>query len=839
MRTIAGISAWLLFSITTGAAQTQALTAQQQADVGKIYLHNGRLADAQTNCDAALKSDPANTTAKQCLQQLGYVLARQDLDIAESDLASHNKAAAVTLASKWAWTSPDADQRARAWDILQRARSTSFADIWRTFTPDWLRQVLVTIVVLLIVFLLLCAARKVWRDWRDRRDARLTQKQFKKEPPELANTANEKLIATKWTMVPLNELPACANGATYIPTNLVLDAFGRLGDELKRPSWEPNILLLRPTPPADYEPAIIDDFLTDSAAQPIILAPKTEDLKFEWHLHDVQLDSAVQTLQLKTATSIDVGSVARFIASLFAWFNTGVPTISGVAQTDAKTVTVHLASRGGRRTSCTAVTASTEAAPGIDAMQLSAERAAFKFLFRMRYPQITTDEIDGFSALRQGITQFTEYAGTVPGVGDNAATRTSSLSKAAYNMNFFRTCIPVQCGRLGSATSEMETSLYITPEIRQAVLLAEGVAHALIGSEHDRVACLSRDTDRSGQGVIADVSGDAGVHGDKKPDSQPAKSEPDHQTLAKQENNAAIACFRQLQDWPGVKAQEPLPPASRATAQHERSALSQALRQQAVYNEAMVWRHMGRVKRAVQMLTDLLGERPGDTECAQTKKLAQEHPKAELPESIRIPAQAARLSAFAEYTRDDWSLFPDEKRPQRLIEKGEELVARLTALRGNAETHDERLADYMYIECLRALGHVKLMRVVTGLAKDLYQDGRPVKLANGESLREAAKAMVVSARESSLNSAVLSPGCRVYCDLAEGFLLTKDFEAAEGWARQATLRKNDDERAIYLICEICFLSNHADRAKRYAQMFKGATPTLPEFKALLETLKAT
>ena len=107
-------------------------------------------------------------------------------------------------------------------------------------------------------------------------------------------------------------------------------------------------------------------------------------------------------MTLKTGAGIDVGSVARLIRSIFEWFNEGVPTISGVVQASTeKAVSIHLVARGGRIGSA-AVGASTEPAPGIDPIQLSAERAAFKFLFRMQYPSLTNDEIDGFSALRQG-----------------------------------------------------------------------------------------------------------------------------------------------------------------------------------------------------------------------------------------------------------------------------------------------------------------------------------------------------------------------------------------------------------------------------------------------------
>jgi hypothetical protein len=118
-------------------------------------------------------------------------------------------------------------------------------------------------------------------------------------------------------------------------------------------------------------------------------------------LHEVQLDQAVQTLQLKAGQSIDVGSVARLLKGIIEWFTAGTPTISGVAQTSAERASIHLAASGGP-VPCIAVTTSTDAAVGIDPVQMSAERAALKFLLRIRYPFLTTGQVDGFAALRQG-----------------------------------------------------------------------------------------------------------------------------------------------------------------------------------------------------------------------------------------------------------------------------------------------------------------------------------------------------------------------------------------------------------------------------------------------------
>ncbi len=138
----------------------------------------------------------------------------------------------------------------------------------------------------------------------------------------------------------------------------------------------------------------------------------------------------------------------------------------------------------------------TPQSPGIDATQLAAQRVAVKFLLRMRYPNITNNELEGFSALRQAISLFGQYAGTVK--GDNAETRNSSLRQAACDFGLFRASIPMQ---LKPCNEEEQYVKWIRDENRQAALLAQGVAHALGGGDLDF--------------------------------------------------SAAVSCFRELQDWPG------------------------------------------------------------------------------------------------------------------------------------------------------------------------------------------------------------------------------------------------------------------------------------------------
>ena len=800
-------------SQSSPAAQAQAL-----ALIGHNELHLHRLAEAQTNCDAALKLDPANAIAKDCLDRVAEMLVDQDLNTAEGKHAAGDNKAAIDLASKWINGGYRANQPSYAKDIVKRSRPSKAADLFTALTPDWLRQILATVAIICAAALILLVVRKLWREW---------------QRGKWYGTS----ARTNWTMIPLTQIPAVADPQLNLPTDAVLDAINRLGLQLERELWQPKLLLLRPTPPANYEPAIISDFCSGSLSD-IVLAPGAGDLCLEWSLHDIQLGQAVQSLQFKTATGIDVGSIARFLGSIVAWFNFGAPAISGVAETatDGK-FTLHLTARGGKVRAMT-VSTSTPSAPGIDPVQISSERAAYKFLLRMRHPWMTIEEVDGFAALRQGASQFVQYAGTIPGTGPEACTRTSSLAEAALNFEFFRASIPLHCeppkkasraakksaGKPSptiaaeqlptplpvpvsasvSSESQPDTdsdtrppSLQITDEVRQAVLLAEGVAHSMIGSKADRTC--------------------------------------------------AIDCFRQLQDWPGTEE-------------------TSTLRQQAAYNEAILWGQDGNYPRSVLMLTDLLGERAPDTVTTDSHRaLETEKPAPQLEDAIRFPARVARLSAFARYTRDEWTTLPRGRvalltgDAVRLVTDLKNLLDSATS-QGNDErntetpdskqrsisAHDQRIAQYMYIESLRAIGHVELLRVITDLGPAFYQNNRPIGLKTGDVSPEA--------RQSLLNAAgwmliceQSAPNYDLYCDLAETYLLLKDFPAAQGYARHATLQKFSDtqsfadyERAYYLATESFYLQGtDASRALavKYSSDFRAHAPiTLDEFKSVYSDL---
>jgi hypothetical protein len=798
-------------AITPGAKSTEAA-----AHFGKFQLHWGRIDAAQALCLKSLEADPANQTAIDCLNLAASMAIDDKLNTADNLLNNGKRPQAADLASSLIHSQATPAQQSRARKILHKARPSPLENAWAAI-PEWIRQILIATLFILLVVTLTQFARWCWTSIR-------ASKKFRRK--------------TIWNLLPLRGPPDTSEAQTA--TDGLLDAIARLGDELDRMPWQPHLLLLRPTPPANYEPAVISEFLGNASQPRIVMTPEMPELKIEWNFHEVRLDEAVQNLQLKAASGIDLGSLLRFLMAMGKWISAGTPTISGTVEksmadvsnpmadrttgpdvganetpgagTPSGNIFIHLAARGvGVRT--VSITTSSEVQPGIDCVQLAAERAAFKFLIRMMYSQMTNDEVNGLAALRQGVSIFSEFAGTIPDAGGGATTRASSLKCAARNLAFFRSSIPIDCegierlkkhkktarnlgtGDAGTKeslqrqddNSSQVASIKISDEIRQTVLLAEGMANALT---NDLTA-----------------------------------------------QNTAIDCFRQLQEWPG-------------------SPQTLGLRQQAAYNEAIVRRELGFYGQCVLMMTEVLGERVPGTEEKPPPPVPQPAPQNCLPDAIRYAARLARLAAFAQYTREDWSTLPDV-RAQFLIDGAVSLVKDLESLRADSKfpVHDLRMAQYMHTRAMRAYGHVELRHVIKGPADRFYDPdtNRPTRLLT-DALDEKIPAdqQAILALEQSVKwmrqCEEFSPSCELYCDISESYLLLKCFSSAQAYGRHATLETSPSvhsaaetparvgydpvfERAFYLAAESYFLSGDQDLARSYAARCPFEA-RLDEFKAL-------
>jgi hypothetical protein len=812
--------------------------ADQQAQYGAFLLGIGELDTAKSECESALKTDPTNQNARKCLNDWAATFIDDKLNAADGDLLQGEAGAALKTASPWVHSRGSANQRGRAAQIVQRAKTPWVNGLWKAI-PGWLQQIIITVVFLLCSVLLTNVLRWSWRKGRSLRIGGFVARK------------------TVWRLQPLTQLNGSSEGVKA--TDGLLDALARLGDELDRDVWEPNLLLLRPTPPANFEPALISDFLihtdqpglqSDCAVHSMILFPAMKNLRAELDYHEVRMDDALKDLQLKAAGGIDAGALLRFLMAVWRWITAGSPTISGSVEMDAvtsdvhaeaekgstadgsraangseKAISLHIAAHGiGVPT--VSITTSNNIQAGIDCVQLAAERAAFKFLVRMRYPEMTNDEVNGLAALRQGAQLFAEFASTCPGGGSAAITRISALRSAACNLEFSRSAVPpayvtameiessatvpgagpnapalgnppaAKAASSSSPTSPPQRSrshlssaaetFGITDEMRQAALLAEGVAHALAGADADL--------------------------------------------------DAAVSCFRQLQEWPGTDKQSPI-------------------WQQAAYNEAIVNRAMASYGQCVLMLTEFLGDPVPDLGPRSQLKLSGMPNEVKLVKPVQLAARVARLSAFAQYTSDDWETLPPN-RTKLLIDDAEKLVTDLeTLLRSQESVHDSRMVRYLLGETLRSIGHVELRRVIQDLGADrIYDDdNRPTKLLTqpldpAKENEKLAQMRLERSIECMKTCEEFNPSGGLFCDISETFLLLSKFREAQGYARHATLKVNPApgtcekidfdplyERAYYLAAESFFVNNKPELASRYAQLFAG-TVTSDEFKALRKVL---
>jgi hypothetical protein len=832
--------------------------AQAKADGGRERLHWGDIKDAEVQCNAALTADPTNNTALDCLEQAARMTVDEQLNHADSLILDGKRAEAATVAENLINSPATPDQKKRAKKIFSKAQPSVFATVWTAFAtvwsaiPDWIRQVLIALLFILLSTLVVRLLRRTW-----------------------VSTRSKKRQKSTWNLLPLKELPGSTDGEKA--TDGLLDAIARLGDELNRDPWEPKLLLLRPTPPANYEPAVISDFLGDSSQRKVVMVPNMPELKTECQFHEVRLDEAVQNLQLKAGANIDVGSLVRFLMAMGKWIMAGTPTLSGsvekghmavhvttssdavtdlaageshTAADGADTISIHLAARGtGVHT--ISITTSSELQSGIDCVQLAAERAAFKFLVRMKYPQMTNDEVNGLAALRQGASIFSEFAGTIPDGGTAAMTRTSSLKSAASNLAFFRSSIPVYCGAPDTSqqnvpeagTPSNDSVMSVKDEKRSSPVTgtkisgAPDISHQSVlkaGTSSNDLVTSAKDEERSSQ--IAGIK----ISDEMRQGVLLVEGVAHALTNEATPQNSAISCFRQLQEWPG-------------------SQRTQHLRQQGAYNEAIVRRSIGNYQQCVLMLTELLGDEiPGaDGKAPATTPLNTLNNT--LPPAIAYMARLARLAAFAQYTREDWTTLPVE-RATLLINDAVNLIRDLQVLsRTNLPLHDYKTVKYMLVEAMRATGHVELIRAILGAASRFYDPvtNRPSKLET-DALDEkipADKATIDNLERSiewMRECEEMSPSCGLFCDISESYLLLKKFPGAQAYGRHATLGANrcassigdicarlgDDaqhERAFYLAAESYALAGNDSLAKKYASLFPGKV-TLDEFKALRTTL---
>ncbi len=160
---------FLLFVATVGATDSSPASeirpVGHKTSIGERYLSLGRVDEAKKICDEALSAEPTNKSAEQCLLNAEWAIIKRDLINAKAALSLGDKKAAIFLASKHIPNKISAEQDKSARGMIRAATATSLYSYIFNSIPEWLRQLLVTVLCIAIAFLLI-ALRKLRREWR-------------------------------------------------------------------------------------------------------------------------------------------------------------------------------------------------------------------------------------------------------------------------------------------------------------------------------------------------------------------------------------------------------------------------------------------------------------------------------------------------------------------------------------------------------------------------------------------------------------------------------------------------------------------------------------------------
>jgi tetratricopeptide (TPR) repeat protein len=384
------------------AAQRQRADLATKLQLAEAARSAGLLDDAKSKLEDILKTDPeypeANTLLAEVLAAKGRLIRQREqmqLDAAEWELKTGNTEKAIELSQKVMDSTNDPEIGQRARKIHDAARPTGLRQFWIVLVPTWVGSLLVGLLVVAALWCLLLVMRAsygfLYRRFRRWRGAGLT-----------------------W------RVRSISDSTPFGADSLVMSAFSKLSKASPEPV-SAGLLKLE---------ALI-------LPPPHLLLPAGGQLA-------IDLAGAVEKLQLKVA-GVEVGALARFLQQLGQWFRSGLPSepnVSGMAFLSGATpteVTVRLTMYSPDGSIAT-VSAAVAGAPGLDAAQSAAERAAEKMYYLLAEEVATETNVVTADAIVEGLSFLRRYVnGEKDGMLEKALEKFGALRAA--RPEFLEACL--------------------------------------------------------------------------------------------------------------------------------------------------------------------------------------------------------------------------------------------------------------------------------------------------------------------------------------------------------------------------------------------------------------
>jgi hypothetical protein len=442
--------------------------------LGTAYVKLGMPEKAQQKCENALIASATDPNAFQCLHDANQAVSRakQALDdqknwsvieAAKALNADGQHAAAVNnLTTLLGQTGLSPAVAGSAREAIADARTNSWSVFRDALKSPWIMQFLGALAIVAGVWIGLHLLRWLWR----------------------------KIYGLLWARVRTIQwaFTGVQDDGKLGASDAVLDAMRRTPNEVKQAIWTPGGLILHDT---GHGFEVWEDF--GVTVLPPEFKEKLSDLLVkQGRAADNALVDAFQNLQFSVGT-VSLPVVAKFWKAILDWWRDGQPAFSGVAQEAptadnlGKQVVVRLTCVGGPY-GTVSVLASTRKDDSVDALALTASRAAYKLLSQMSSERESVEQIDGHAAFRQGARILACY---VRSAGDPQAdqVRAADLAKALQNLEFAR---QVFCR---DATHQ---------HYHLQALRFEGIAQALLGHTTGAITRFEELEDRASEPTNAD-----------------------------------------------------------------------------------------------------------------------------------------------------------------------------------------------------------------------------------------------------------------------------------------------------------------------------------------------